>query len=150
MKESVGEPEAVDPDSPPPAISREKDKDGFPAVPAGNIIFGSVNGAFRAKLNASHETMEDFSATLLHVAGRPVFDATGLKGRYDFVLTWTPDGPASAPASSTDAGVPLPAGPDGPSLIGALQSQLGLKLESRKRKVDLLIIDSARQVPTEN
>jgi uncharacterized protein (TIGR03435 family) len=43
-----------------------------------------------------------------------------------------------------------PLAADGPTLFGAVQSQLGLKLESRKRQVDVLVLDHAEKVPTEN
>ena len=38
----------------------------------------------------------------------------------------------------------------GPSIYSAVQSQLGLKLEARKGPLDVLVVDSARQIPTEN
>jgi uncharacterized protein (TIGR03435 family) len=79
--------------------------------------------------------------------GRKVLDQTGLKGDYTFDLKWTPDeshdagfkGPGDAP--SADA--------NGPSIFTALQEQLGLKLESQKGPVDLLVIDHAEKA-TEN
>lgn len=68
--------------------------------------------------------------------GRPVKDETGLKGQYDFHLTWTPDLQASP---STN----------GLSLFTALTDQLGLKLESTKGPVTVYVIEKIRQ-PTEN
>jgi uncharacterized protein (TIGR03435 family) len=73
--------------------------------------------------------------------GRIVTDETGLKGRFDFTLTWTPDETELAP-NGTPSRSPLPDQP-GPSLMTALQEQLGLKLESQKLPVALLVIDSA-------
>jgi uncharacterized protein (TIGR03435 family) len=64
------------------------------------------------------------------IGGRLVVDATGLQGKYNFKLDWTPEG---TKARDADAG--------GPSLFAALQEQLGLKLESRKAPVDCLVID---------
>ena len=62
-------------------------------------------------------------------------DRTGLKGFYDFLLTWTPDeAQADAP---------------GPSLFTAIQEQLGLKLESTKGPVEILVVDRAER-PSEN
>ena len=78
--------------------------------------------------------------------GRSVVDKTGLTGLYDFDLKWTPEsgefqfGPA-------DAG--SPPDPAGPSIFTAIQEQLGLKLESTKSPVDVLVIDSAER-PSEN
>ncbi len=68
-------------------------------------------------------------ATLLTQFGEPVMDETGLKGEYDFKLSW--DEAA------------------GPSLSSALQEQLGLKFESQKVPVPYFIVESA-QKPTEN
>lgn len=59
---------------------------------------------------------------------RPVTDQTGLTGRYQFALEWTPDGAADA---------------SGPSVFTAIEEQLGLHLEARKAPVDTLIIESA-------
>jgi uncharacterized protein (TIGR03435 family) len=66
-----------------------------------------------------------------------VLDQTGLPGFYQFELKWTP---ADAP-EGTDTGPPI---------FKAIQEQLGLKLESRKDGVDVLVVDSADRVPTAN
>ena len=85
--------------------------------------------------------------------GRTVTDQTGLKGNYDFKLQWTPDQmPAAMPRGSvansgTDA-FPSPES-SGPSLFTAIQEQLGLKLESHKGRVDVLVIDHIER-PSEN
>src|SRR5207249_11108579 len=79
--------------------------------------------------------------------GRVVTDNTGLKGRYDFSLTWTPSEGELAPNGSP---VRLsPADQSGPSLMTALQEQLGLRLEPQKVPMDLVVIDSA-EMPSEN
>ena len=49
--------------------------------------------------------------------------------------------PAEAPRDSNDSG---------PTIFTALQSQLGLKLESRKGPVELLVVDSVEKTPTRN
>jgi uncharacterized protein (TIGR03435 family) len=69
---------------------------------------------------------------------RIVLDRTGLTGNYDFDLTWTPDRPVDGPVD-----------PNGPSIFTALQEQLGLKLESGRGPVDVLVIDRV-EPPTEN
>ena len=74
----------------------------------------------------------------LPAVSRRVIDRTGLTGRYDFDLEWTPlvtPGPAAP-------GVPPEAGPN---IFTALQEQLGLKLESTKETISVLVIDSASQ-----
>ena len=75
-----------------------------------------------------------------------VIDMTGLTGRFSVDLQWTPDALGGA--------VPLvngqPVNVDGPSLPTALQEQLGLRLESRKGPVDVLVVDHAEKVPVDN
>ncbi len=84
--------------------------------------------------------------------GRPVIDRTGLSGNFDIKLQWTPD-PGQAPRPFGDAppaGVePPPSDPNGPSIFTALQEQLGLRLESQKGPVDLIVIDRVEK-PSEN
>ena len=67
----------------------------------------------------------------------PVIDMTGLAGRFDVKLEWSP---ANA----------RPDAPAGPSIFTAVQEQLGLKLEARKGPVEVLVIDHAEKVPVEN
>jgi uncharacterized protein (TIGR03435 family) len=78
-------------------------------------------------------------ATLLSsMVQRVVIDKTGLTGNFDFELKWTPDRtPQGAPANAATA----PGDPDAPSIFTALQEQLGLKLESAKNTVEVLVID---------
>ncbi|HEV8416751.1 MAG TPA: TIGR03435 family protein [Bryobacteraceae bacterium] len=75
--------------------------------------------------------------------GRPVVDKTGLTGKYDFVLEWTPDLGAAGPDGANS-----PA-PSGPTIFTALQEQLGLKLEAQKGPVENIVIDRAEK-PSEN
>lgn len=69
------------------------------------------------------------------LAGRRVLNKTGLRGRYDVDLRYTPDSgqPGAAP-EPTDS-------PNGQSLFGALQTQLGLKLESTRGPIEILVVD---------
>ncbi|MEO6816084.1 MAG: TIGR03435 family protein [Edaphobacter sp.] len=73
---------------------------------------------------------------LSDISGRIVIDKTNLKGSYDLKLQWTPD---DAPATNNSA----------PSFFTALQEQLGLKLESAKEAVPVLVIDHI-ELPTPN
>ena len=83
--------------------------------------------------------------------GRTVIDNTGLTGNYDIVLDWTPEpGQGGGPFG----GPPPPdaiqaADNSGPSIFTALQEQLGLRLESQKGPVPILVIDSVEK-PSEN
>jgi len=74
--------------------------------------------------------------------GRPVTDRTGLTGFYDLKLQWTPD--PTERALPSDAGQ-TPPDPAGPTLFTAIKEQLGLKLESDKAPVRVLIIDKAEK-----
>lgn len=86
-------------------------------------------------------------ATLLsRFMSQPVVDMTGLTGFYDVKLEWTPDRRPPRPTEDTDAAEPSA----GPSIFTAVQEQLGLKLESRKGLLEVLVVDSALRVPTEN
>jgi uncharacterized protein (TIGR03435 family) len=67
---------------------------------------------------------------------RPVLDKTGLTGKYDFTLRWAP---LETPADATDA----------PSIFTAMQEQLGLRLESGKGPIEILVIDHVEK-PSEN
>jgi uncharacterized protein (TIGR03435 family) len=77
-------------------------------------------------------------------SGRPVQDMTGLKGSYDFTLTWgfSPAASGSSAAGSDSQSVPSASDPSGaPDLFAAVQQQLGLKLESTKGPVEIIVID---------
>lgn len=108
-------------------------------------------------LEAQGVTISDFTDQLAMVLGRNVIDKTGLTGRYDFSLKYTPDenqarmfrgplgpGPAGAPGAA-----PPPPDPNGPSIFAALQEQLGLKLDAQKGPVDVYLVQNVEK-PTEN
>lgn len=85
--------------------------------------------------------------------GRTVLDQTGLKGKYDIALKWTPD-QSSAGMFMGTAGVKpgaesAPPDSSGPSLFTAIQEQLGLKLESTKGPTEAIVIDHIER-PTAN
>lgn len=82
--------------------------------------------------------------------GRRVIDRTGLAGKYDFELKWGSSQESAAQVRSTQtADLALPADADGPSIFTALQEQLGLRLESGKGPVEVLVIDRAER-PSKN
>jgi uncharacterized protein (TIGR03435 family) len=86
---------------------------------------------------------------LSQLTGRVVVDRTGLSGGYDIDLKWTPT-PDQLPPGPPPPGIEPPAiDPNGPSLSTALQEQLGLKLESERGPVDVLVVERLQQ-PTEN
>jgi uncharacterized protein (TIGR03435 family) len=106
-----------------------------------------VKGAGFGKFDVTHCSMSYFSWFLAQnqAINAPVFDKTGLAGFYDFKLEFTPEIPENLPAEVRDR---IPA-TNGPDLMTALRQQLGLKLESRKMPVEVMIIDHAEK-PAEN
>jgi uncharacterized protein (TIGR03435 family) len=110
---------------------------------------GDPNGlpglGFRGKLGAlavHNATMDDFTTMMLQgvVLDRPVLNQTGLAGRYDFTLDWTPDDSqfrgmgATIPPPTDSASAP-------PSLFTAIQEQIGLKLEATKAPAEVFVVD---------
>jgi len=89
-------------------------------------------------------SMSQLAEMLSGFAERETHDQTNLRGTFDLTLDWTPDTLPRAVGTSPDQpttanGVKID--PNGPPLVTALQEQLGLKLESTKGPVDVLVID---------
>jgi len=97
---------------------------------------------------ATNITMADFAGyfqTL--VLDRPVVDQTGLTGKYDFTLRWTPD-----ESQFRGAGLRVPPPPDNaplPNLFTAIQEQVGLRLEATRAPADVPVVDKVDK-PSEN
>ena len=74
--------------------------------------------------------------------GRLVINKTGLKGRYDFTLKWSPrvDG-GRAMNFASDSRMPAPTKLSGPSIFTAIKEQLGLRLKPAKGPVQVLVVD---------
>jgi uncharacterized protein (TIGR03435 family) len=126
---------------------------GGPKLHASEVNGGSVQRPMmrmgRGDLSGQAAPLAFLVQTLSSQLGRPVIDHTGLTGHYDFTLQWTPDPgqPAASPAIGPDA--PPPPDPNGPSIFAAVQEQLGLRLESQKGPVEMLVIDRVEK-PSEN
>ena len=88
----------------------------------------------------TRRTADVIATVLSRQFEREVVNRTGLSGKYDFQLDWTPD---SGPCPAAGDAVGLP------SIYGAIQQQLGLKLEAAKGPVELLVIDHVER-PSEN
>jgi bla regulator protein blaR1 len=99
----------------------------------------------------SGQPVAQFATLLGNQVGRPVIDKTGLSGGYDLEVVFLPEGGRGGPVGAPPPGAPPlpPIDPDAPSLFTALQEQLGLKLESERGPVDVIVIDSVQQ-PTED
>ena len=93
----------------------------------------------RGRISAHGMSMEALTATLQRYVDRLLFDETGLTGEFDADLEWSPEVlSAENPSPSTGA-----------SIFTAVQEQLGLRLESRRIPVEVVIVERA-EVPTEN
>ena len=100
-------------------------------------------------LSGGGVTMAQLSTTFSQFVQRVVVDRTGLTGNFDIDLTWTPDQLPQG-RGEPPPGVQLPPiDPNGPSIFTAVQEQLGLKLDSQRGPVDVLVIDRVEQ-PTED
>jgi bla regulator protein BlaR1 len=104
-------------------------------------------GGSRGQFLCQKVPMSMLAGQLRRLLGRPVHDETGLTGEYDFKLEWTPDEPP-ANAGTAEART-APPDRTGPSIFTALQEQLGLRLESRKGVVAVLVVDRVER-PSEN
>jgi uncharacterized protein (TIGR03435 family) len=98
------------------------------------------NGHF--ELRGGDDTVAVLAEDLAEVLGRVVVDKTGIQGGYKIGLTWTPDDRAVSQSGGSTSD-------SGPSIFTALQEQLGLKLESAKGPVQVLVIDRV-VIPTAN
>ena len=132
-----------------------------PGPGAGGALPGGGRGMVRfggGGLEAKGMTVAGFAELMARMVDRPILDMTELKGNYDFKLQFTPEaGMMRMPFGGPMGGPPPPPAPaegssnaSGPSIFTAVQEQLGLKLEGRKAPVEILVIDAAEKVPTEN
>jgi uncharacterized protein (TIGR03435 family) len=132
FKESTPREQPED-DGGPPKFRR--DGDGFPVLGSGSGM-GITTG--HARMQSRDERIPWFSAMLSDQLHAPVMDATGLTGKYDFVVSWAwEDGPGAESEAAA-------------SLINAVQSQLGLKLERKKGEAEVLVVDHMEKTPTAN
>ena len=100
-------------------------------------------------LPVMNATLGEFAGVMqLAVLDRPVVDKTGLQGRWDFTIRWTPD---ESQFASLGARVPPPSNDPNapPGLFTAMQEQLGLRLESTRAPVEVLVVDRIEK-PSEN
>jgi len=102
------------------------------------------------RIRAGGTSMDDFAAMISGTAQRVVVNKTGLTGYYDLSLTYAPVNEQLGPGLPPPGAPALPPiDPDAPNFFTALQEQLGLKLDSQRGPVEVVVIDSI-QPPTEN
>lgn len=139
----------------PPADCVQFDEKNRPAPPApgqppirfcGNIR-GGRSGP-NATFDASGITIADLIRWLSNVTGRTIVDKTGLSGTFDAKMEYLPEmAPSAQPMG--DGAPPAAVENAAPSLFTVLQERLGLKLESERGPVEILVIDRIER-PTEN
>jgi uncharacterized protein (TIGR03435 family) len=117
-------------------------KGGLKLQPAADLTHGSHWSLEAGKLQCQNVTLSQladlFTQGASNELGRVVVDRTGVSGAYDLNVTWTTDNGAS---ESTASG--------GASLFTAIQEQAGLKLESAKAPVKVLVVDQL-EMPSGN
>ncbi len=120
-------------------LEASKPGDGRPSDVYGVMCMHSrdAKGDLELKACSLQQIAEALTGTARADLGRIVVDRTGLTGRYNVKLNWTPNG-AAAPASRADA-----------SIFAALEEQLGLKLNPVEGPLDTLVINHA-EMPSEN
>jgi uncharacterized protein (TIGR03435 family) len=141
LPESTGNCVVALPNSPPPPPPAPGQPP--PVLCGGFLMDGS-------RLEGRKISMAQLTSALSNMLGRSVIDKTGYNGIFDVHLEFTPEGIAplggggfgSPGGPAADAG-----GPDspGPSIFTAIQQQLGLRLESAKGPVEILVIDHAEK-----
>ena len=80
----------------------------------------------------------------------PVVDSTGLKGGWNFHLTWSPPHLVQRRSDTSVDAVPRPISNGGITMVEAVEKQLGLKLKLRKQMIPVLVVDRVLNQPTEN
>jgi len=109
-----------------------------PGVPDGGYSLTSPRSGIKLEAHATH--LETILPTWSYTAGRPVYDETGLTGRYSFTLTYVQNPLETASSDVSDAAPPL---------ANALEEQLGLKLVPAKGKMDVIVIDHVEKPPVD-
>jgi uncharacterized protein (TIGR03435 family) len=112
-------------------------KNGPKLLPANDK--GLKMGGTSSSITSTGVSVDQLSGQLALRLERPVLNQTGISGQFDVVIQWDPD--VGSPGNSSSS---LPS-----SIFSAIDEQLGLKLESRKEEVDVLVIDQV-QMPTLN
>jgi uncharacterized protein (TIGR03435 family) len=117
-------------------------KKGLKLVESDPAAVGGPDNIYHlGHIDSKRADMSTIATILSRFMRHPVLDQTGLKGNYVVKLDWTFEPEDPQKAAGTDSG---------PSIYTALQEQLGLRLESRKGPLEVLVIDSARKEPIAN
>jgi uncharacterized protein (TIGR03435 family) len=135
--------------------STYKPPENSPDMPRAPGVGGAAQAGMmmngRGQLTSTYGDMNMLADVLSRFVGRPVINKTGLTGKYDFTLKWTPEegqGPVMPGARPAGDEAPPPDA-SGASIFTAIQEQLGLKLEPQKAPMDVLVIQHVER-PSEN
>jgi uncharacterized protein (TIGR03435 family) len=132
------------------------DRDGFPQLPPGRTNAQGVTSNGLSRTTFRMATPQTLLGMLQFSLGGRSEDRTGLTGKYDFTLEYSPVGLPGPLAGRLAAAPPGPgpaaaaSDPGGPDLFTALEKQLGLKLEKSKTQLDVIVVDHMDRTPTEN
>jgi uncharacterized protein (TIGR03435 family) len=131
-----------------PVYALVVDKNGSKLVPAAPPPAPVQNQIMAGPgiILASAVSVSQIAFALNRAVDRPIVDRTNLSGYFNMKIQFSPDAVASIVAGANPAGVN---DPPGPSIFTAVQEQLGLRLESAKAPMEVLVIDSV-QKPAEN
>ena len=153
---------AFDPSKDRPQGPPKMGKDGLPDLPGPGLmqmITMGQNGSPAGHLVGKAQKMSDLANMVGNQLNQSVVDKTGLTGKYDFNVEFTPDLSGiklnGGPVAVGDGRGPGPVGGDdasepGSNITAAIQQQLGLKLTAAKAKLDVIVVDSAQKSPSEN
>jgi uncharacterized protein (TIGR03435 family) len=150
MRESV-----INPNEPPPAAVAVTGT-GSAAGVSVNLGNGSYYSFMLGKFEAKKFNADTIAVSLERYVDRPVMNLTDLKGTYDFEFTVTPeDNQTLMIRAAINAGVKLPPQAlqlldNGGNPLESAAEQLGLKLDSRRMPVEVIVIDQISKTPTEN
>jgi len=122
--------------------SLQEGADGLPIFPPLRTMLVSTSQKTRAQ--AVDESLHRLRAILSTEVGAFVEDATGLTGRFDYSLTWTP----SKPPRGLPPGVTWPRPGASPFMLVAVEEQLGLRVQKRTVEVRTLVVDSLDKTPS--
>ena len=132
-----------------PTCTESDPKNPRPAAGKTIMDYCGFSGFFKGRFEASAATIGDLAKALANLLDRAVVDKTGINGTFHVVLTFATDNTTVRfPGAPVDADSP-PAIDAPPNIFTAIQEQLGLKLNSNRGPVDVMVVDHVER-PSEN
>jgi len=121
-------------------------KGGLKVTPEPETDGRSGTSQNNGHLKVTRIKMEDFAVWVTRQVGRPVVDKTDVAGAYSFEFDFAQE----ERSLQTDPAKAAESAPQGPTIYTVLQEQIGLRLQSQKVPVDVVVVDHIERVPTEN